>query len=91
MLNKSIKTQAGLNIRNTFLKIINFYQSFLSPDQGLFSNGRKYCVFEPSCSEYTKEAIKFGGVLYGIKKGFLRILRCHPFQKELFDPFNSKK
>ena len=44
------------------------------------------CVFLPTCSQYTKEAvIKYGsfiGVFYGIK----RILRCHPWQKNHYDP-----
>ncbi|MBI2024386.1 membrane protein insertion efficiency factor YidD [Candidatus Giovannonibacteria bacterium] len=71
------------------IAIINFYQKFISPDQSIFSRKRKYCVFEPSCSQYTKEAIMHGGIFYGLKKGFLRIIRCHPFQKNLFDPFKS--
>ena len=67
--------------------LISFYQKSFSKDQGVFSAGRRYCVFEPTCSQYTKEAILHGGVVYGIARGFLRILRCHPFQKNYFDPF----
>ncbi|MBI2609776.1 membrane protein insertion efficiency factor YidD [Candidatus Giovannonibacteria bacterium] len=67
--------------------LISFYQIVLSPDQGIFSNRKKYCVFYPSCSQYTKEAIKHGGFFYGIKRGVFRIVRCHPFQKNYFDPF----
>jgi hypothetical protein len=46
------------------------------------------CVFIPTCSEYTKEAILKYGVFLGIYKGFKRILRCHPWQKEHYDPLN---
>ncbi len=44
------------------------------------------CVFIPTCSEYTKEAILKYGVFLGIYKGFKRIIRCHPWQKNHFDP-----
>ena len=44
------------------------------------------CVFIPTCSEYTKEAILKYGSFIGIYKGFLRLLRCHPWQKKHYDP-----
>jgi len=72
------------------LQIIAFYQRWLSPDQGYFSTRRKYCVFEPSCSEYAKQAILYYGMFYGLILTAARIGRCHPFQKNLFDPFIPK-
>lgn len=63
------------------IKLIEFYQKI--PTKSHFS-----CVFIPTCSEYTKEAILKYGFLIGIYKGFLRILRCHPFQKNHYDPLN---
>ncbi|HBT81750.1 hypothetical protein A2757_00360 [Candidatus Giovannonibacteria bacterium RIFCSPHIGHO2_01_FULL_48_47] len=69
-----------------FSKLIRIYQIILSPDQGIFSSGRKFCVLEPTCSEYTRQAILRHGVFYGLKRGFFRILRCHPFQKKFYDP-----
>lgn len=44
------------------------------------------CVFLPTCSEYTKEAIYKYGALKGIFLGFIRICRCHPWQKNKYDP-----
>ena len=44
------------------------------------------CVFLPTCSEYTKEAIIKYGTIIGLFKGFMRILRCHPWQKKHYDP-----
>jgi len=44
------------------------------------------CVFLPTCSEYTKEAIDKYGAILGMGKGFLRICRCHPWQKKHYDP-----
>jgi len=44
------------------------------------------CPFLPTCSEYTKEAVLKYGSLKGLGKGFLRICRCHPWQKGGYDP-----
>lgn len=75
---------------NLAIKLIEFYQKYLSPDHGLprklgLSRGG-VCVFTPTCSEYTKEAIEKYGVLKGIGLGVRRISRCHPWQKNRFDP-----
>lgn len=65
--------------------IIRFYQTFLSPDKSIFSSGRTTCAMHPTCSEYAEIAIKKYGLIIGIKKSFFRILRCHPWQKNLID------
>ncbi len=44
------------------------------------------CVFIPTCSEYTKEAIHKYGAISGIGRGFIRICRCNPWQKNHYDP-----
>ncbi|MFH1201111.1 MAG: membrane protein insertion efficiency factor YidD [bacterium] len=61
-------------------KLIDFYQKYIS----IFL--KPSCVFHPSCSEYTKQAIGRYGVFKGIYLGFFRILRCHPWQKNHIDP-----
>ena len=61
------------------IKLINFYQKNISPFK------KSSCVFYPTCSEYTKIAIDKYGFLKGIKMGFFRILRCHPWQKNHID------
>jgi putative membrane protein insertion efficiency factor len=58
-----------------FLKIIKFYQKFISPILG------KNCRFYPSCSEYSYQAIKKYGVPSGLTRGFWRVLRCNPWNK----------
>ncbi len=86
ILNKNnLKASGGAKIFS--IKLIEFYQKFLSPDYGIFSLRRRWCVFSPTCSQYTKEAINYGGIWYGVKKGILRILCCHPFQNKFYDPF----
>lgn len=37
------------------------------------------CRFNPTCSEYAKQAIEKYGFLKGGLKGLNRILHCHPF------------
>lgn len=44
------------------------------------------CVFLPTCSEYTKESITKYGMIKGSYYGLLRICRCHPWQKNHYDP-----
>ena len=70
----------------TGLLMIKLYQTFIS------SQDRPSCVFEPSCSRYTAEAIKKQGFIKGIIMGAERLQRCHPqaFGKYPIDPKTQK-
>lgn len=68
-----------MKLKSYLIKFINFYQKYISPLK------RPSCVFYPTCSEYTKEAINKYGALKGIFLGIRRILRCHPWQKNHID------
>ncbi|MGH7245676.1 MAG: membrane protein insertion efficiency factor YidD [Candidatus Levyibacteriota bacterium] len=59
--------------------IISFYQALVSPVLRLITGTQSACRYSVSCSEYTKRAIYQDGVFIGLKKGFLRLLTCHPF------------
>lgn len=60
--------------------LITFYQKCISP---LFPS---CCRFYPTCSAYTKEAVRRFGFVRGIWLGGKRILRCQPFCKGGVDP-----
>lgn len=59
------------------ISLISFYQRRLS---------RHTCLYDPTCSEYTKRCINNWGVVAGIVLGIYRILRCNPFSKGGIDP-----
>lgn len=44
------------------------------------------CRFEPTCSEYTHQAIEKYGAIKGIWMGLRRLLRCQPFCEGGHDP-----
>lgn len=67
--------------------LIRFYQRYLSLDTGFMRAVLPIavCRFEPTCSEYTYQAILRYGILYGSWLGVKRIIRCHPWSKGGFD------
>lgn len=52
--------------------------------------GHNMCRFTPKCSEYTIDAISKYGTIKGLKMGFKRIIKCHPFGKFGYDPVNKE-
>ena len=59
------------------IRAILFYQRRLS---------RHTCLYQPTCSEYTKRCINNFGAVIGILLGVWRILRCNPLSKGGVDP-----
>jgi uncharacterized protein len=52
---------------------VRFYRRVLSPMKGAPS-----CIYLPTCSEYTLEAVQRRGVVVGGAMAVGRILRCNP-------------
>ena len=65
---------------NFLIKVIAFYQKFISPLFGPRSR------FHPTCSVYAQEAIKEHGVFRGLWLSLKRISKCHPFGGHGLDP-----
>src|ERR1700688_3863597 len=63
------------------LLALRFYKAYLSL---LFAGN---CRFQPTCSQYTYEAIERFGVRRGIWLGMKRLARCHPLSRKFgYDP-----
>ncbi|MBE23186.1 MAG: membrane protein insertion efficiency factor YidD [Gemmatimonadetes bacterium] len=58
------------------LGAIRFYQRGISPLLG------PSCRFEPSCSEYARQAVETHGPARGIFLSTRRLLRCHPLSRK---------
>lgn len=63
---------------------IRLYQLFLSPLLG------RNCRFEPTCSNYMKQAIIEWGPFKGLYLGLRRISRCHPWGGSGEDPVPAR-
>lgn len=61
-------------------KLVRFYQLTFSSLVG------SCCRFQPTCSEYAREAIKKYGILKGGWLTVKRLSRCHPWAKGGYDP-----
>lgn len=77
------KTQSPLQV--IFIGLIKLYQRFISPMLG------PHCRFQPTCSQYTLQAIASHGVLKGCWLGARRIGKCHPLHPGGHDPVPLNK
>ena len=60
-------------ISKLLIKLIRFYQKFISPLLG------QNCRFYPTCSQYAIEALSNHGALKGSSLAIKRILKCNPW------------
>ena len=63
-----------------FIGIIRLYQQLISP---LFM---PRCRYTPTCSEYALNAIRKHGSFRGGWLTIKRVLKCHPFGGDGYDP-----
>ncbi len=74
------------------LSMIKFYQGSTFFHQFLARSlllSDKNCRFEPTCSQYTYEAVEKYGLWRGTWIGFKRIIRCHPWSEGGYDPLKK--
>ncbi len=67
-------------VSKLFILLIRFYQLSISPILG------QNCRYDPTCSQYSIEAIKKYGPFKGGWIGLKRILSCHPWGGHGHDP-----
>tara|TARA_B100000427_G_scaffold9509_1_gene8214 strand:- start:8 stop:247 length:240 start_codon:yes stop_codon:yes gene_type:complete len=66
--------------------IIKLYKIFISP---IFPSS---CRFEPTCSQYCIDSLKTYGLIKGLTKSIVRILKCNPwFGYGGYDPVRKEK
>ncbi len=66
--------------------IIKLYKIFISP---IFPGS---CRFEPTCSQYCIDSLKTYGLIKGLTKSIVRILKCNPwFGYGGYDPVRNEK
>ncbi|WP_124980259.1 membrane protein insertion efficiency factor YidD [Nonlabens xiamenensis] len=63
-----------------FLGLIRLYQQLISPWTPAS------CRYQPTCSQYSKEALEKYGLWKGGKLALKRILSCHPWGGKGYDP-----
>ena len=67
-------------MKHLLLGPIRFYRKFISP------HTPPSCRFQPTCSEYSYEAVDKYGILKGGRLAIWRILRCNPWGGSGWDP-----
>ena len=76
-------------LKKIFIFIIILYQRLVSPYLP------HSCRFQPTCSEYAKEAIKKHGIIKGVTLASKRLTKCHPIKflggSEGYDPVPKKE
>jgi len=60
--------------------LLRFYQLTFSSLMG------SCCRFQPTCSEYARQAFKKHGFFKGVYLTSKRLLHCHPWAKGGYDP-----
>ena len=76
-------------INHSLILLVKFYKYLISP---YFLSS---CRYQPTCSEYFIDCLKFNGALKGSILGIKRILKCHPIKilggSSGFDPAPNLK
>ena len=68
--------------------LIRVYQFLFSFDHSFWAkySTTRICIHEPSCSQYTYEAVDRFGLVKGSVMGAARISRCNPAMPGGYDP-----
>ena len=72
-------------MKTILIYLIKIYKLILSPILG------PSCRYLPTCSDYFIECLNEYGVVKGTLKGTKRILSCHPFGRNGYDPVKKGK
>src|SRR5262245_11174628 len=76
----SLSSSGSALIVRPLLGLLWIWHKALSPLLG------QHCRFEPTCSQYTAQALKEHGLLRGLALGLRRVVRCNSLFTGGFDP-----
>ncbi len=80
-------------MKEIIVSLITLYQKTLSRDHGwlngLYPTG--HCRYQPTCSEYAKQAIEEYGIMKGTFLAVARVSRCHPWAPIGADPVPARE
>jgi putative membrane protein insertion efficiency factor len=72
-------------LRRLVVAPIVVYQRLISPALP------RRCKYEPTCSQYARQAIGEYGILRGLVLAAWRLLRCNPWSHGGFDPVHAQR
>ncbi len=67
-------------MKKILISFVRFYQLTFSSIMG------HSCRFQPTCSEYARQAIEIHGSFKGTLLTLKRLSKCHPWGKSGYDP-----
>lgn len=74
-----------------FVKLIGFYQLFLSPLKYVLFGPNAGCRYQPTCSNYAIECFKEHPFHKAFWLATRRIFRCHPWGGFGYDPVPKRE
>lgn len=83
------RIKGNLFMKKIILKLIKSYQKSKILRSEILKQlylSDSSCKFNPTCSEYTYQAVEKYDIIKGIYLGLKRIIRCHPLNKGGYDP-----
>lgn len=72
----------SLLLKNLLLFTLKAFMLLVRPLLG----PKGVCRFQPTCSQYAKQAIEKHGAVKGTWLALRRVLKCHPFHPGGYDP-----
>jgi len=73
-------------VRHLLVALVDLYRKLISPILP------PMCRFEPSCSQYAREALLTHGACKGFALALWRVLRCNPLTKGgTYDPVPPRR
>jgi putative membrane protein insertion efficiency factor len=81
-----VENQPQIEEPSFILRGIRHYQEEIGPEMKKRLGREDICRFEPTCSEFARQAVEKHGSYRGSLMAIGRLIRCNPFSKGGYDP-----